>query len=110
MSAIKPLECVGTVEEARQSLLLAVERHTVDAPQTNAEQRCSDFSSVVVAARSDAERKRLPRSLQRLLDELRSIGVGSAAESYKTVREEHINDFNETHNIPSWLVVRPDDS
>ena len=100
VSAIKPLECVGTVEEARQSLLLAVDRHNAQVGQ-----RCAHCDSGHVAARTQAERDRLPRNLQTLRDELRSIGVGSAPGSLEQLREAHINDLNADHNIPSWLFA-----
>lgn len=101
VSAIKPLECVGTVEEARQSLLLAVDRHSAEVGQ-----RCTRCDQSIVAARTEEERNRLPRNLQTLRDELRSIGVGSLEQ----VREAHINDFNVDHNIPGWLFARANGS
>jgi hypothetical protein len=104
VSAIKPLECVGTVEEARQSLLLAAERHRADIPDSDTGQRCIQCRSSVVATRTDTERKRLPRNLQVMLDELGALGVGSTPRSLEHVREAHINDFNAEHNIPSWLL------
>ena len=104
VSAIKPLECVGTFEEARQSLLLAAERHRADIPNSDDGQRCSRCRSSFVAARTDAERKRLPRNLRTMLDELDSLGLGSTPTSLERAHEVHINDFNAEHNIPSWLL------
>lgn len=102
-STIKPLECVGTVDEARQSLLLAAERHSADIPQPSAGVQCPRCNPIVVAGRTAAERKCLPRNLQKLLEELRSIDLEPG--SLERLRIAHVDDFNAEHNIPSWLVA-----
>ena len=92
-SAIKPLECVGTVEEARQSLLLAVDRHTEH--------------HMGVTLRTDAERARLPRNLGRLLGELTAVGVAVAPESRTRLKGAHLEDLNTENHLPAWLLPAP---
>ena len=104
VSAIKPLECVGTVDEARQSLLLAAERHKANLLNSNDDQRCKRCSQSVVAARTDLERERLPRNLQAMLNELGALGVGSTPGSLEALHKAHIDDLNAAHNIPGWLL------
>ena len=114
-SAIKPLECVGTVDEARQSLLLAAERHAA-APPPPPERDTTGGAVTPSAAvagfcaaalRTDAERERLPRNVERLLAELRAIGVAVAPGSLERLRGAHVQDLNVEHNIPGWLLPPP---
>ena len=88
-SAIKPLECVGTVEEARQSLLLAADRHSED---------------LQTGLRTDLERARQPRNLERLLGELTAVGVAVAPESRARLKGAHLEDLNAENALPAWLL------
>jgi hypothetical protein len=115
-SAIKPLECVGTVDEARQSLLLAAERHAAQPPpppqrEATGGDAAASAAAVagfrVAALRTDAERERLPRNVERLLAELRTIGVAVAPGSLERLRGAHVQDLNAEHNIPGWLLPPP---
>jgi hypothetical protein len=94
--AMKPLECVGTVQEARHSLLLAADQQAADPSDA--------ANEVVVSIRTHAERQRRPRVLDRLLCEMRAAGVGEKEEV--ALRHALLGDCNHTNQIPPWLGGR----
>ena len=51
--------------------------------------------------RTEAERARQPRNLERLLAELRAVGVEGDAEA--AVRGALLGERNEANQIPAWL-------
>ena len=79
---------MGTAQEARQSLLYAVDRHM-------------NVAGSDCTIRTDAERQRLPRDLQRLLAELRKAGVEGQSET--ALREALLSEHNSKNQIPDWL-------
>ena len=92
--AIKPLECVGTVGEARFSLLLAADRYTEDAHP--------GYSCACAGMADGGGAALLPRNLAQLLRELAAAGVVGDAEAQ--LRASHMGDLNTENLIPNWLL------
>ena len=106
----KPLDCVGTVEEARGAFYLAMERYKGFFGYDFIEERISSPSplqhnSSLVFFNGP---RPLPRLIPILISELRRQHIVEGKEE-KEVTESIsliLNDFNPNHLIPDWFFDR----
>jgi hypothetical protein len=107
---------VGTVEEARQSLLLAVHRYGVCVVSNPDTAHVPEPDTAHVP--EPEPEPWLPRNLERLLAELRAELHYSAAataaaggemawgyaDAERVLRGAHLSELNTQHHIPDWLL------